>query len=70
MNPPFLVATSNATLSVFVFARAGFFADDFMFIDLLLKLIDLFRSARALFRPSGAPREKTFGGVSGFKQRR
>src|SRR5215510_202990 len=30
MNPPFLVAMSSATVSVFVFAVAGFFADDFM----------------------------------------
>src|SRR6266508_2719422 len=32
MNPPFLVAMSSATVSVFVFADAGFFADDFMFM--------------------------------------
>src|SRR5512145_1223499 len=39
INPPFLVAMSNATVSVFVFADAGFFADDFMLYDLLLRLV-------------------------------
>src|SRR5262249_57104362 len=30
MTPPLLVEISSATVSVFVFADAGFFADDFM----------------------------------------
>src|SRR5215471_17778814 len=39
MNPPFLVAMRSATVSVFVFAVAGFFADDFMIYDLLGKTV-------------------------------